>query len=91
MSAAAFPRHRNLDKTVRALGVEFRRFYVGTVRSRDGISLAAVRRKPDEPGLYAVITDSEAEMRDALREDAEDFPPGSEAQPGGNQCGGPDG
>jgi hypothetical protein len=75
VSAAAFPRRRNLDKTVRALAAEFRgRFYIGTVRSRDGISLTAVRRKPDEPGLYAVITDDEDEMRDALREDAEEFP-----------------
>ena len=77
---------------VRRLTAEFRgRFYIGTVRSRDGISLAAVRLEPSEPGLYAVITDSEAEMRDALREDIEDFPSGSEKQPGGDQCGGPSG
>ena len=72
MSAAAFPRRKNLDAIVRGLTAEFRRFYIGTVRSRDGISLTGVRRKPDEPGLYAVITDSEDEMRDALREDCID-------------------
>lgn len=92
MSAAAFPRRRNLDRTVRELGAEFRgRFYIGTVRSRDGISLAAVREQPGEPGLYAVITPDPDEMRDALREDAGDFPAGSEAQPAGDQPGGPDG
>jgi hypothetical protein len=75
---------------VRTLTAEFRRFDFGTLRMRDGISLAAVRREPDEPGLYAVITDDADEMRAALRHDA-DFPPGSEAQPGGDQPDGPDG
>lgn len=62
---------------VRSLAAEFRRFDFGTLRMRDGSALIAVRRKPGEPGLYAVITDSENEMRDALREDA------GERQPGG--------
>jgi len=77
-AAARISRHRSIDAVLRALAAEFRPFDFGTLRMRDGISLAAIRRKPDEPGLYAVITDSEDEMREALREDAD-------------QSGGPDG
>ena len=90
MSAAAVRRRGNRDAMLRGLAADFRRFDFGTLRMRDGISLIGVRRKSGEPGLYAVITDSEDEMRNALREDA-DFPPGSEAQPGGDQIEGPDG
>jgi hypothetical protein len=90
VSAAAFARRGNLDAMLRSLAKEFRRFDFGTLRMRDGRSLIAVRRKSGEPGLYAVITDSEDEMRDALREDA-DSPPGEQALPGGGQIEGPDG
>ena len=78
---------RTLEGALGRLAAEFRRFDFATLRMRNGLSLAAVRRKADEPGLYAVITDSAEEMRDALREDAEEFPPGPEARPGGNQSG----
>ena len=90
MSAAAVRRRGNLDAMLRSLAADFRRFDFGTLRMRDGRALIAVRRKSGEPGLYAVITDSEDEMRDALLEDA-DSPPGSEGQPGGDQFEGPDG
>jgi hypothetical protein len=90
VSAAAVQRRGNLDAMLRSLAKEFRRFDFGTLRMRDGRSLIAVRRKPGEPGVYAVITDDEDEMRRALREDA-NFPPGSEAKPGGDQIEGPDG
>lgn len=75
MNAAARRPARGLERALGRLAAEFRRFDFGTQRTSDGISLAAVRRKPDEPGLYAVITDDAEEMREALREDAEDFPP----------------
>ena len=93
MSAAAFPRRRNLDAIVRALAAEFRgRFDIGTVRSRDGVSLAADPPQARRAGPVRRSSPTDAdEMRDALREDAEDFPPGSQAQPGGDQRGGPDG
>jgi hypothetical protein len=57
---------------------------------RDGRSLIAVRHEPGEPGLYAVITDDEDEMRRALLEDA-DSPPGEQALPGGDRPDGPGG
>jgi hypothetical protein len=72
-------RRGNIDAMLRALAAEFRRFDFGTLRMRDGSSLIAVRRKPGEPGLYAIITDDEDEMRDALREDA-GLPPRSRAR-----------
>ena len=75
----------DLFATVPELAAEFGdRFIIGAVRSRDGISLAAVKNDHgDEPGLYAVITDDAGELRDALLEDEQDSPPGSETQPGG--------
>ena len=80
MNAAA-RRRGGLEGALRKLAMDFRRFDFGTQQARNGTSLAAVRRKPDEPGIYAVITDSEDEMREALREDA-CSPPG-EAHSGG--------
>ena len=85
MSAALRRPARTLESALGRLAAEFRRFDFATLRMRDGISLAAVRRKPGEPGLYAVITDDADEMLRALREDAEDFPPGPEARPGGDR------
>jgi hypothetical protein len=84
-------RSRTPEWTLGRLAKEFRRFNFATLRMRDGTSLAAWRREADEPGLYAVITDDADELLEALREDAEDFPPGSEAKPGGDQPAGPDG
>lgn len=66
---------RSLDTIIRALARDFRRFTFGTQQTWDGTAIAAIRRKPDEPGLYAVITPDPEEMRAALRED-EESPPG---------------
>ena len=69
----------NLYSEVGELAAEFGdRYIIGTVRSRDGVSLAAVKRDraDEEPGVYAVITPDAGEMRDALLEDEEDDPPG---------------
>lgn len=83
MNAAVRIPGRSLEGALRRLAAEFRRFDFGIQRTSDGNSIAAVRRKPDEPGLYAVITDDVDEMRDALLEDAEDSPPGTGGAPGG--------
>jgi hypothetical protein len=91
VSAALRRPGRTLESTLGRLAAEFRRFDFATLRMRDGVSLAAIRREPDEPGLYAVITDDADEMLTALREDADNFPPGPEARPGGNQPDDPDG
>ena len=74
----------NLYATVSELHQEFgAKFIIGAVRSRDGISLAAVKNDhAGEPGLYAVITGDPGELREALQEDAVS-PPGPEARPGG--------
>ena len=83
MNAEARLPGRSLEAMLRKLAAKFGdRFDFGTQRTSDGISLTAVRREPDEPGLYAVITDDPDEMRDALRED-EDSPPGSRGEPPG--------
>ena len=77
--------NRDLFATVPELAAEFGdRFIIGAVRSREGISLAAVKNDhANEPGLYAVITDDAGELRDALLEDGQDSPRGSETQPRG--------
>lgn len=47
---------------------EFGQFDVTTCRARGGYALAARRRDGSEPGLYAVVTPDEDEMRRALAE-----------------------
>ena len=78
---------RGLEGMLSRLAAAYPWFDFGTQRTRDGTALAAVRRKRGEPGLYAVITPDPEELRDALREDAKEFPPGSKARPGGDQHG----
>lgn len=73
------------------LAARFPRFRFGTRRMRDHVSFEAVRCEKGEPGVYAIVTDDLGEMRDALREDAEEFPPGRQAPPGGDHPCDPDG
>ena len=78
-------RHEDLAADATELAREFSdRYDIGICRARDGRALVATRRAgTGEPGVYAVITPDPDEMREALSED-EDFPPGSEKQPGGD-------